>query len=85
MKAKNEGKQQDFLSEIEKTKVLQETKCFDASSNNPNECIPVISKILYLLSQGEILTKPSQPKSFSEPANFTKPNSLRFAKCFTFF
>ena len=64
MKAKNEGKQQDFLSEIEKTKVLQETKCFDASSNNPNECIPVISKILYLLSQGEILNETESTEIF---------------------
>lgn len=64
MKAKQETKQADFLSEIEKTTVLQEAKCFDASSNNPKECIPVMCKVLYLLNRGEVFNETESTEIF---------------------
>ena len=64
MKSKHETQPPDFLSEIEKSKVLQEAKCFDASSNNPKECIPVMCKLLYLLNKGEVFTETESTEIF---------------------
>ena len=59
---------QDPLKEIDVTKVMQEAKKFDASSNIPSDCVPVMSKIIYLLSKGE---------SFSE----TESTEIFFRSC----
>lgn len=64
MKSKQESKPVDFLTDIEKTKVLQEAKCFDSSSNNEKECIPVMCKILYLLSKGEVFNETESTEIF---------------------
>ncbi|KAJ8980772.1 hypothetical protein NQ317_016023 [Molorchus minor] len=40
---------------IEKTTVLQEARIFNETSVNPRKCTPVLTKLLYLLNQGETL------------------------------
>jgi hypothetical protein len=42
---------------IEKGAVLQEARCFNDSQLDPRRCQQVITKLLYLLNQGETFTK----------------------------
>ncbi len=42
---------------IEKGAVLQEARCFNDSHVDPRRCQQVITKLLYLLTQGESFTK----------------------------
>jgi coatomer subunit gamma len=44
--------------------VLQEAKCFDAASNNARDCIPVMCKVVYLLSKGESFTETESTEVF---------------------
>lgn len=55
---------QDPLKEIDVSKVLQEAKLFDASSNNPSDCVPVMSKIIYLISKGEAFSETESTEIF---------------------
>lgn len=41
---------------LDKTTLLQEARCFNSNPLNPRKCIHVLTKILYLLNQGESLT-----------------------------
>ncbi|XP_023018984.1 coat Protein (coatomer) gamma [Leptinotarsa decemlineata] len=41
---------------IEKTTVLQEARVFNETSVNPRKCTPILTKLLYLLNQGESLS-----------------------------
>ncbi|KAJ8920282.1 hypothetical protein NQ315_011943 [Exocentrus adspersus] len=41
---------------IERTTVLQEARIFNETSVNPRKCTPVLTKLLYLLNQGETLS-----------------------------
>ncbi|CAG9315276.1 unnamed protein product [Blepharisma stoltei] len=54
----------DPLAQIEKARVLQDSRCFDASSIDPKEVIPVMSKILYLINQGEELSQNESTEIF---------------------
>lgn len=54
----------DPLAGIEKSRVLQDSRCFDASSIDPKEVIPVMSKILYLINQGEELSQNESTEVF---------------------
>jgi len=56
MKGVQDLKEADLLSTLEKTQVLQESRCFGASPIIAHECIPVMSKVLLLLNQGSELT-----------------------------
>lgn len=40
---------------IEKTSVLQEARAFNDTSVNPRKCTHILTKVLYLLNQGEVL------------------------------
>jgi len=42
-------------SNLEKTSVLQEARLFNETPVNPRKCTAVLTKILYLLNQGEVL------------------------------
>lgn len=52
----DEGEYSPFLG-IEKGAVLQEARVFNDSQLDPRRCSQVITKLLYLLNQGETLTK----------------------------
>ncbi|CAG9759764.1 unnamed protein product [Ceutorhynchus assimilis] len=41
---------------IEKTSVLQEARIFNETSVNPRKCTPILTKLLYMLNQGEQLS-----------------------------
>ncbi|CAH1278633.1 unnamed protein product [Diabrotica balteata] len=41
---------------LEKTTVLQEARVFNETSVNPRKCTPILTKLLYLLNQGETLS-----------------------------
>jgi hypothetical protein len=47
---------------IEKGAVLQEARCFNESQLDPRRCQQVITKLLYLLNQGETFTKVSETR-----------------------
>lgn len=63
MKSQKE-QNQDPLKEIDVSKVLQEAKLFDASSNIPSDCVPVMSKIIYLISKGEAFSETESTEIF---------------------
>ena len=42
---------------LQKAAVLQEGRCFNDREINPRKCITILTKILWLLSQGERLTR----------------------------
>merc|ERR550532_2451069 len=50
---KNGG--QHAFSNLEKTSVLQEARTFNETPVNPRKCTQILSKILYLINQGETL------------------------------
>ncbi|OVA18689.1 Clathrin/coatomer adaptor [Macleaya cordata] len=52
----DEAEYSPFLG-IEKGAVLQEARCFNDSQLDPRRCSQVITKLLYLLNQGESFTK----------------------------
>jgi len=57
-KEKKEEEERDGgnpYSNLEKTSVLQEARLFNETPVNPRKCTAVLTKILYLLNQGEIL------------------------------
>lgn len=56
MKDGHEDRNTDPLTAIEKNKVLQDSRCFDDRQINSKECLSIITKILFLLNQGEELT-----------------------------
>ncbi|XP_056633800.1 coatomer subunit gamma [Diorhabda sublineata] len=41
---------------LEKTTVLQEARIFNETSINPRKCTPILTKLLYILNQGETLS-----------------------------
>ncbi|KAH6922664.1 hypothetical protein HPB50_017473 [Hyalomma asiaticum] len=43
------------FSNLEKTSVLQEARTFNETPVNPRKCAEILTKILYLLNQGEVL------------------------------
>lgn len=47
--------QSNIYQNLEKTSVLQETRTFNETPVNPRKCIQILTKILYLINQGEVL------------------------------
>lgn len=45
----------NIYQNLEKTSVLQETRAFNDTPVNPRKCIHILTKILYLINQGEQL------------------------------
>ncbi|XP_060527742.1 coatomer subunit gamma [Cylas formicarius] len=54
-KEEEDGGGNPFLN-IEKTTVLQEARIFNETSVNPRKCTPILTKLLYMLNQGEQLS-----------------------------
>lgn len=81
---KHEARAPDFLSEIEKTKVLQEAKCFDASCNNPRDCIPVMCKVVYLLNKGEAFTETESTEIFFRACKLYQSSNPQIRKMLYF-
>ena len=46
----------NVFSKMQKTTVLQEARIFNQTPVNPKKCALTLTKILYLLNQGEVLT-----------------------------
>jgi len=59
--AKGEKKDEDEVyspfAGLQKSTVLQECRCFNDREINPRKCITILTKILWMLSQGEKLTR----------------------------
>ncbi|NP_001036846.1 nonclathrin coat protein gamma1-COP [Bombyx mori] len=58
MKARRDGKEEDsnVFQNLDKTTLLQEARYFNSTPVHPRKCIHILTKILYLLNQGEELT-----------------------------
>lgn len=54
-KDEEDGKAGHGYSNLEKTAVLQEARVFNETPVNPRKCTGILSKILYLINQGEPL------------------------------
>ncbi|KAF0308268.1 Coatomer subunit gamma-2 [Amphibalanus amphitrite] len=52
------------FSNLEKTSVLQEARTFNETPVNPRKCIHILSKILYMLNQGEQLGSTEATEAF---------------------
>ena len=59
---KNGG--QHAFSNLEKTSVLQEARTFNETPVNPRKCTQILSKILYLINQGETLGTTEATETF---------------------
>lgn len=46
----------NYIQNIDKTTLLQEARYFNSTPVNPRKCIHILTKIIYLINQGEILT-----------------------------
>lgn len=79
MKEGQDDRAVDALMSIEKTRILQESRCFDAKNINPAECVPIMSKILLILNQGEELTENESTDLFFRVTKLfqCQDNSLR--------
>lgn len=55
-KKEDEDKIGGVFQNLDKTTLLQEAKYFNVSPVNPRKCIHIMTKIIYLLNQGESLT-----------------------------
>lgn len=55
MKSKYYTGSTNIYQNLEKTSVLQETRAFNDTAVNPRKCIHILTKILYLINQGEQL------------------------------
>lgn len=62
-KEEEEGSANPFQN-IEKTTVLQETRTFNDTPVNPRKCTHILTKILYLLNQGEQLSTTEATEAF---------------------
>ncbi|PNF33659.1 Coatomer subunit gamma [Cryptotermes secundus] len=62
-KEEEEGSGNPFQN-IEKTTVLQETRTFNDTPVNPRKCTHILTKILYLLNQGEQLSTTEATEAF---------------------
>ncbi|XP_041987111.1 coatomer subunit gamma-2-like [Aricia agestis] len=54
-KKDDEENSASLFQNLDKTSLLQEAKYFNSSPVNPNKCIHILTKIIYLLNQGETL------------------------------
>ena len=54
----------NLFSKMQKTTVLQEARIFNQSPVNPKKCALTLTKILYLLNQGELLTTQEATDAF---------------------
>ena len=54
---KDEDEAYSPFAGLQKSTVLQECRCFNDREINPRKCIGILTKILWLLSQGEALTR----------------------------
>ena len=55
---------QHAFSNLEKTSVLQEARVFNETPVNPRKCTQILSKILYLINQGETLGTTEATETF---------------------
>lgn len=57
---KNKKEEEDgpgnLFQNLDKTTVLQEAKYFNSAPVNPKKCITILTKVVYLLNRGEVLT-----------------------------
>ena len=61
---KDEDEQYSPFTGLQKAAVLQEGRCFSDREINPRKCITILTKILWLLSQGETLTRTETTEVF---------------------
>ncbi|XP_037299870.1 coatomer subunit gamma-2 [Manduca sexta] len=52
----DDEKSQSVFQNLDKTTLFQETRYFNSTPVNPRKCIQILTKVLYLLNQGENLT-----------------------------
>ena len=55
-KDKDEDESYTPFAGLQKSTVLQDSRCFNDRELNPRKCIGILTKILWLLSQGDKLT-----------------------------
>lgn len=55
-KKEEEDSGASVFQNLDKTTLLQETRYFNSTPVNPRKCIHILTKIIYLLNQGEKLT-----------------------------
>ena len=63
-KEKDEDEAYSPFAGLQKAAVLQEGRCFNDREINPRKCIGILTKILWLLSQGDKLTRTETTEVF---------------------
>ena len=52
------------FASVERTAVLQEARIFQQTPINPRKCCEILTKIIYLINQGEIITTSEATETF---------------------
>ncbi|CAL8090536.1 unnamed protein product [Orchesella dallaii] len=63
-KEEESGEASNPFGNLEKTTVLQEARAFNDSVINPRKCTMILSKVLYLLNQGEVFGTTEATETF---------------------
>ncbi|XP_053624344.1 coatomer subunit gamma-like [Plodia interpunctella] len=53
---KDDDESKNYLQNLDKSALIQEARYFNSTPVNPRKCILILSKIIYLINQGEQLT-----------------------------
>jgi len=59
-----DGSKMHLFSNLDKTSVLQEARVFNETPVNPRKCTHILTRILYLISQGESLGRTEATEAF---------------------
>ncbi|XP_013184959.1 coatomer subunit gamma [Amyelois transitella] len=51
-----EDEERNYLQNLDKTTLIQEARYFNSTPVNPRKCVHILTKIIYLINQGEDLT-----------------------------
>jgi len=63
-KEDEDGSKMHAFSNLEKTSVLQEARVFNETPVNPRKCTHILTRILYLIAQGETLGRTEATEAF---------------------
>lgn len=61
---------------LDKTTLIQEARCFNSTPVNPRKCIHILTKIIYLLNQGETLTREEATNLFFATTKLFQSNDI---------
>lgn len=65
------------FASIERTTVLQEARIFQQTPINPRKCCEILTKIIYLINQGEVITTNEATETFFAMTKLFQSSDVR--------